>query len=353
MREVFGDVESIWLILAPVAVFVVHLYYERKRKTLLRGLIDRRLVPEMVIRRSPQRRLWKTLLKILAALLIAVAIMRPQWGSKKIEIARRGIDIVFIVDTSKSMLAEDVQPNRMQRVKQDVRYLIEDVVQRDRVALVAFAGTARTLCPLTLDQSALEIFLDELDVGIIPQGGTDLTDALDEGLAAFGDDIRNHKAIILFSDGEAHEGVPERSLEEARRLGVRIYTIGIGSSDGERIPVIDKDGNRTYLKDSEGAIVKTRLDDRILKTIAQRSLDGAYTHLSAGRRNLETIYLDNIKKIEERELKSKKQVRRLDRFQWFLGAALLMLMLESMIADGVPRRRRRPEFGAETGGAGP
>jgi Ca-activated chloride channel family protein len=265
--------------------------------------------------------------------------MRPQWGSRKVDVVRRGIDMVFVVDTSKSMLAEDIRPNRIERVRRDLRYFVDSVVQQDRIALVAFAGTARTLCPLTLDRGAFEIFLDELDVGVIPVGGTDLTAALDEGLAAFGDDLRNHKAIVLFSDGEAHEGLPEDSLEEARRLGVRIYTIGIGDERGVRIPV-EEDGRRTFLKDADGDIVLTRLDDRTLKTIAQRSLDGAYMHLASGRDNLERIYLDNIKKIEERELRSLQQVRRLERFQWIVGGALILLMTEAMLAEGRRRRRR-------------
>lgn len=331
----WGDIESMWVVLAPLAVAVLAFYAGRARRDALARLVSARLMPEMVVDASPTRRTWKTILRVLAALFLGLAIMRPQWGEQSVDVARRGIDIVFVVDTSKSMLAEDVRPNRIARVKQDVRYFVENVVQDDRIGLVAFAGTAQTLCPLSLDRAAFNLFLDEMDVGVVPRGGTDLGAAIEDALEAFGDDVRNHKAIILFSDGEAHDGIPDAALEKARKLGVRIYTIGIGSADGVRIPVLDEDGKRTFLKDSDGSIVQTRLDDRILKTIAQRSLDGAYTHLSAGRGNLEKIYLDNIKKIEERELKSRRRVRRVERFQWFLAAALGLLMIECLIADGV------------------
>lgn len=334
----FGDIESIWLVCAPVAMAVLAFLAGRARRRAVARLVSSRLLGEMVVGLSPGRRTWKTILKVAAVAFIALAIMRPQWGSKSVDVARRGIDLVFVVDTSKSMLAEDVRPNRIERVKQDVRYFVQNVVQQDRIGLVGFAGTARTLCPLSLDRGAFELFLDELDIGVVPRGGTDLGAAIDEALAAFGDDVRNHKAIILFSDGEAHDGVPDASLEEARKLGVRIYTIGIGSADGVRIPVLDQAGETTFLKDSDGGIVLTRLDDRILKTIAQRSLDGAYTHLAAGRDNLEKIYLDNIKKIEERELKSRRQVRKVERFQWFLAIALALLMIESVISDGARSR---------------
>ena len=338
MSEWFGDPEAMWLVLVPAALAVIAFLLERRRRALVDQFVSRTLVPLVVRGLSPARRRWKHVLVVVAALLIAVGAMRPQWGAREVEVVRRGIDLVFVVDTSRSMLAEDVEPNRIERVKADIRYFVGSVVQQDRLALVAFAGTARTLCPLTLDRGAFEIFLDDLDVGIIPRGGTDLGVALDEALAAFGDDVRNHKAIVLFSDGEAHDGVPEESLEAARRRGVRIYTIGIGSSDGVRIPIHGPDGGTTFLKDSDGSIVLTRLDDRTLKTIAQRSLDGAYMHLSSGRKNLEAIYLDNIKKIEERELGSRRRERRVDRFQLFLGAALALLMIESMLASGVRRK---------------
>lgn len=291
----------------------------------------------MVLGRIPGRRGLKLALRAVAVLLVALAVMRPQWGEKRVEIVRRGIDLVFCVDTSKSMWAEDVTPNRMERVKADLRWFAREVVQQDRMALVGFAGSARTLCPLTLDHGAFEIFLDELDVGIIPRGGTSFRAALESSIAAFGDDVRNHKAIVLFSDGEAHDGVPEDLLEQARNLGVRIYTIGIGSEEGVRIPVKDEKGQSGWMTDADGNIVLTRLDDRVLKTIAQKSLDGAYAHLSGGRDNLEKIYLDNIKKIEERELSSGKQVRRVERYQWFLALALVLLVVESLLPEGAAR----------------
>ncbi len=338
MSDIFADIELVWLVLAPLAMVGIWLWLESTRRKILADLIGKRLVPDMVVGRSGERRFWKLVLRTMAVFLIALAIMRPQWGEDRVEIERRGIDIALVVDTSKSMLAEDVQPSRMERVKQELSYFVENTLREDRVSLIAFAGTARALCPLTLDRAAFEIFLDELDVGVIPQGGTDLGRAIDAALDSFGDDTRNHKAIMILSDGEAHAGVPEEAVKEANKRGVRIYTVGVGHEEGVRIPLEQDDGTRVYLRDKEGNVVTTRLEARILKTIAQRSLDGAYVSLTVGRDNLQKIYLDNVKKIEERELKSSKQVRRIDRFQWFLAAALMLLMVDGLIPEGRPRR---------------
>jgi Ca-activated chloride channel homolog len=336
----FAQPEMSWLLLIPLGMIALAIWDAGRRRRIMATLLEHQLVDAMVLGRVPGRRARKAALVILATTLIVVAAMRPQWGRREVEISRRGIDIVFAVDTSKSMLAEDVTPNRIERVKADVRWFLREVVDQDRVALVAFAGTARALCPLTLDRGALELFLDELDVGTIARGGTDMGAALRSALAAFGDESPNHKAVILFSDGEGHDPLPEKVLEEARRRGVRIYTIGIGSADGVRIPVRDAEGERSWLRDGKGDIVLTRLDDRRLKTIAQRSLDGAYAHLSGGRDNLARIYADNIQKIEERELQSRSQTRRVERFAWFLGAALLLLLIEAFLPVGRRVRNR-------------
>ncbi len=346
MSDLFANIELSWLLLLPPAFLLLWWWNERKRKAILHSLLGANLLQGMVVGFSAERRFWKAILRTLALFLVVLALMRPQWGERRQEIQRRGIDIALVVDTSKSMLAEDVQPSRMERVKQELTYFVKNTLREDRVSLIAFAGTARALCPLTLDRAAFEIFLDELDVGIIPQGGTDLGRAIEAALDSFGDDVRNHKAIIILSDGEAHAGVPEAAVAEANKRGVRIYTVGVGHEEGVRIPIEDENGARTYLRDREGNVVTTRLEARILKTIAQRSLDGAYVSLTVGRDNLQKIYQDNVKKIEERELKSSKQVRRIDRFQWFLALALVLLMVDGVIAEGRTRgaqRRDEPE----------
>ena len=337
MSDIFKDFELIWVVLAPLILVGLFVYDQGKRRRLLDFLLSRKLVSALIVGRSFERRLWKMILRATALLLIACAIMRPQWGSQKVELQRQGIDLAFVVDTSKSMLAEDVQPSRIDRVKQELGYFVDNVLQDDRISLVAFAGTARTLCPMTLDRSAFAIFLDELAIGLIPQGGTDLGRALEAALDSFGDDVRNHKAIMVFSDGEAHGGIPKAVVEEANKLGVRVYTVGVGRDEGVRIPLFDEAGSRVYLKDGEGNVVTTRLEDRILKTVAQQSNEGAYVNLTQGRNNLEKIYLDNVKKIEERELRASKEERKIDRFQWFLAAALILLMLDALIPLGVKR----------------
>lgn len=343
MSALFANDGLAFLLLLPVGHLVLFAWNERRRRALLDELLTRRLVAAMVVGRSPARRRAKAVLRALALAALVLAAMRPQWGTRTVDIRRRGIDLVFVVDTSKSMLARDVQPSRMQRVKQELGWFVANALEDDRIALVAFAGTARTLCPLTLDRPAFAIFLADLDVGVIPEGGTDLDAAIREALATFDDDERNHKAILIFSDGEAHAGVPEAAVAAANKRGVRIYCVGVGYEDGVRIPVVDERGNETFLRDGEGNIVTTRIEDRILKSVAQLAIDGAYVNLTLGRNNLEKIYFDNVKAIEDRELGAARSERKVDRFPWFLAAALLLLGLDFLLAEG----RARSELGKE------
>lgn len=340
MSALFANDELAFLVIVPIAYLVLQFWNEGRRRALLEDLLTRRLLDAMVVGKSPARRRLKAILRALALLALVLAVMRPQWGTRTVDVRRRGIDLVFVVDTSKSMLARDVQPSRMKRVKQELGWFVTNALEEDRIALVAFAGTARALCPLTLDRPAFDIFLGDLDVGVIPEGGTDLDAAIREALATFDDDQRNHKAVLIFSDGEAHAGVPEKAVERANAMGVRLYCVGVGYEDGVRIPIIDADGNETFLRDGEGNIVTTRIEDRILKSVAQLSIDGAYVNLTLGRNNLEKIYFDNVKSIEERELGAARSERQIDRFAWFLGAALALLALDFLVAEGRPRSER-------------
>ncbi|MCB9834040.1 MAG: VWA domain-containing protein [Planctomycetes bacterium] len=339
MSEIFAHDELAFLLLLPPGYLVLQFWSQSRRRALLEDLLTRRLLDGMVVGFSPGRRVLKTILVTLALTALVLALMRPQWGRRSVEVQRRGIDLVFVVDTSKSMLARDVQPSRIDRVKQELSWFVDHRLEDDRIALVAFAGSARTLCPLTLDRPAFDIFLGDLDVGVIPEGGTDLDAALSEALATFDDDERNHKAILVFSDGEAHAGVPERAIERANARGVRIYCVGVGGSEGVRIPIRDERGNDTYLRDGEGNIVTTRLEEDVLRAIAARGDGGAYVDLTRGGDNLTKIYAANIKSIENKELASARSERRIDRFPWFLGAALVLLALEFLIAEGRSRRR--------------
>ncbi|MEJ2744542.1 MAG: VWA domain-containing protein, partial [bacterium] len=244
----------------------------------------------------------------------------PKWGYHWQRVAREGIDIVIAIDTSKSMLARDVKPDRLERAKMEIRELL-DVLPGDRVALVAFAGTSYTVCPLTLDYAAVEMFLKVIKVGVVPLGGTDIGGAIEQAIRIFKGDDRNYRALIVLSDGEDHGAKVEEAAKSAKELGVKIFSVGIGSRGGELIPVESEDGEKAYLKDREGKVVQTRLTENTLERIALMT-GGTYVYPSAGRFGLVDLYNEKISRMEKKELGERQRKIYENRFQWPLGIAL-------------------------------
>lgn len=251
------------------------------------------------------------------------------------EVTRKGIDIVIAVDTSKSMLANDIQPNRLAAAKRKIEDLLR-VVDGDRVGLVAFAGTAFTYCPLTTDYGAFRLFLDDLDTSIIPLGGTDLAMAIKRSVLSFDTKVKKHKTVILITDGEDHSGRALEAAREAEKEGIIIYTIGLGSKDGSYIRLKNKNGEETLLKDKEGQVIKSKLDELTLNKIALET-GGAYSPAYGTQWGLEQIYTQEISRIEEKELGSEQIKRYESRYQIPLLAALVLITLESLL--GVKRGR--------------
>jgi Ca-activated chloride channel family protein len=325
--------QLLWLLaLLPAAVFFF-IWALRRRRDALRRFAEARLLPALAPDLDERRQRWRALLLVVALALLLLALAGPKWGFHWEEVHREGVDIVIALDTSRSMLAEDVKPNRLARSK----LAIEDLVKRlqgDRIGLVAFAGSAFVQCPLTLDYEAFAESLHAINVGIIPKGGTALTEAIKTGLEAFEGRQGKHEALILITDGEDHEGHVDDAAKEAADRGVKIYTVGIGTAEGDLIPVT-VDGQQNFLKDRRGQVVKSRLDEETLQKIATTT-GGAYVHASSGDFGLDTVYDDFIGKMEKRELKSTMERRYEERFQLPLLLALILVALEPLIGD---RRR--------------
>jgi len=273
--------------------------------------------------------------------LMVVAVAGPRWGFRWEEVHRQGIDLLIAIDTSRSMLASDVKPNRLARAK----LAILDLVKRldgDRVGLVPFAGAAFLECPLTLDYAAFERALHSLDVGIIPRGGTSLARAIDVSLEAFDARQSKHQALLIITDGESHEGDVEEAAARANERGIKIYTVGIGTAEGELIP-LQANGTRGFLKDRSGNVVKTRLDEDTLKTIALAT-GGAYVRGLGPDLGLDQVFDEHISQMEERQLSTSLEKRYEQRFQIPLAAAVALLILELLIGEG----RRRPPTPVES-----
>lgn len=341
--------EPKWLFAGSAACLALLWLYRRgdaRRMADLATFAAARLIGHLTRSLSPGRRAIKRGLVALAIACSAMALARPQWGFVWEETHRRGLDLLIAVDTSKSMLAQDVRPDRLTRAKMAVEDLLEKL-EGDRVGLVAFAGTAFLQCPMTLDYDAFRQSLDALDVNVIPRGGTDIASAIHEAVAALEGKGEGERILVLITDGEDLEGRALDVAREARAAGLKIFTVGVGSATGELVPVPDGSGGTTFARDKDGQFVKSRLDERMLRQIAEVT-GGLYEPLGAGSLGLETIYEKGLAPFTRHDVASRMHKVAIERFQWPLAVALLCLVVEPMI--GLRRRNVGRIFAARMTG---
>ena len=323
--------------LVPILVaFLV--WAHRRRERDLAAFVAAALLPAVAPERDPRRRTLRAAIVVVAVLCLALALGGPMWGFRWEEVRRQGIDLVIAIDTSRSMLATDVKPNRLARAKLAVQDLVAEL-HGDRVALVAFAGSAFLQCPLTLDYGAFAQSLDAVDVGLIPRGGTALTAAIDTSLDAFEGRQGSNQAVVLITDGEDHEGDVKEAAKRASERGVKIYAVGIGTTEGELIPA-----ESGYVKDRAGQVVKSRLDEETLKQVAVAT-GGVYLHAAGPSLGLADLYRDYIDTLEKRAVASSLEKRFEQRFQVPLALALVLLALEPLLGDRRAAAHRLPARG--------
>ena len=320
----FVKIEMLFLIWAVPLLFLMFFYGMKKRGRILSRFASPKGLKAIVPGGTSHRRWIKAGLILSALLFISLALSGPQYGYRWQEIERKGIDIIIALDCSRSMLATDIKPTRLDRAKREV-YDLLTMLKGDRVGLVAFAGTAFLQCPLTLDYSAFNIFLNTLSPGYLPVGGTDITGAVLTSLASFDQKTNSEKAIILITDGEnTGEGDPLKTAEEAKEAGVKLFCIGVGSEAG--VPVPDKKGG--FKKDASGKIILTKLDEDTLKKMAIVT-GGIYVRSVAGDMDLDAIYTNEIRgKMEAETLESGRKQIWEDRYQWLLVLAIIALITE-------------------------
>ncbi len=336
----FGNVlwaHAFWILPALFLLFLFSFW--RKRRALQRFAASS-LLTHLLPTVSWSRQYARCALLLLAFGLLVFSLMRPQWGVQKIELKERGIDIMVCLDVSRSMLAQDVTPSRLERAKTDLRDLV-NALEGDRIGLVAYAGAAQILCPLTFDYGFFVTLLEEAGVGTVALGGTAIGDALRKATTCFDDDIRNYKIILLITDGEETRGedqdsFPEMAAQDAREtLGVRIFCVGLGDEAPTPIPYRDEAGKTVFVTDEKGEIHHTRLDARTLEEIARRT-EGKFFPVRTAAVDLAQIYRDHIAVLPKRELAAKREEHYVDRYQLFLFPAVLLFLLEPLI-----RTRRR------------
>ncbi len=340
---------ALWGLVAIPLLWAFLVWMQRRRQRMLQAFAEAPLLPRLAPDVAPRRRALRDGLRLGALAACVVALAGPRWGFHWEEVRRHGVDLVVALDTSRSMLAVDVKPNRLERAKLAVLDLLR-LLEGDRVALVAFAGTAFLQCPLTLDYDAFAQSLAAVDVGSIPRGGTSVARAIDAGVEAFEGRQGTHGALILSTDGESHEGDLAKALGRAKELDVRIFTVGVGTVEGELIPLGDAGDGPGFLKDRQGRVVKSRLDATTLERIAEET-GGAYVRAGGASLGLDELFREHIAPMERREIESAIERRYEDRFQVPLAVALLLLATEMLVADRgiawrVRARRSRWWWGA-------
>ncbi|TDI87119.1 MAG: VWA domain-containing protein [Caldithrix sp.] len=319
------------LLLVPLAVIFYFYVFRWRTQALARfGNLD--LVKKLSESVSRGRQVAKAVLVVLAVLFMALALARPQIGTRLEEVKREGVDIFVALDVSKSMLAEDIKPSRLAKAKHEISKFI-DMLRGDRIGLIVFAGEAFVQCPLTLDYGAAKTFLNIMDPSLIPEPGTNLSAAIGTAMKSFESQERKYKVLVLVTDGEDHGDNVMQAAEVADREGVVIYTVGIGSPKGVPIPIYDRRGNKEFKKDRRGEIILTKLDQFTLEKIALTT-NGKYYQSITGETRLEKIY-EEIAKMEKKELASMKFTQYEDRFQYVLIFAIIFLVLELLLSERV------------------
>jgi Ca-activated chloride channel homolog len=321
------------LLLLPVLVLLFILEMIRKKKAL-NSFGNPVLVAGLLPDRSSARPVIKFSLGVLTLIMIIVALARPQFGSKLEEIKKEGVEVMIALDVSNSMLAGDIQPDRLTRAKQALSRLIDNL-DNDKIGLIVFAGDAYTQIPITTDYISAKMFLNTINPEMVPKQGTAIGSAIDLGIRSFSPGEGKSKAMIIITDGENHEDDPVQRATEAAKAGIVIHTIGIGSSEG--VPVqVSVNGRKDYLKDIDGNTVITKLDEDILRKIAIAG-NGSYVRASNSNIGLDQIF-GEIKKMKKQELESKMYTEYNDQFQIFIAFALFLLVLDFVIMERKNRR---------------
>ena len=309
---------------------ILFIWSRKKKVQLIERFCEISLIPQLTDANLWKKQRQKSALIILGIGFMIVALAQPQWGFEWEELKQEGVDIIIAIDVSNSMLAGDIKPNRLERAKRKIADLLQ-MMEGDRIGLVAFAGTSYLQCPLTLDYSAAAIFLDSIDTDLIPVQGTAIGQAIKTATKAFSQTEKKSKALILITDGEDHEGKALEAAKEAAEEGVIIFTIGIGQEMGAPMPSL-KNG-KGFKKDKSGEVVVSRLNETVLQKISLET-GGSYVRSVTGDLDLDKIYRTDIKqRVDTKELTSSRKKLWQDRFQWFLFIGLMCLALERGIRE--------------------
>ena len=323
--------------LALIPLFVVLFSYVMlARKKRLQRFGDTELVNRLMPDASTRKPVLKFVLLMIACTFVVLGVAGPKFGTKLQETKRAGSEIIIALDVSNSMMAEDIQPNRLERAKQAVSRLI-DRLGENKIGLIVFAGEAYTQLPITTDYVSAKMFLSTISPEIVPVQGTAIGTAINLAANSFSPASEAGKAIVVITDGENHEDNPVQAAEEAVKRGINVYAIGVGSTQGTPIPVRTAYGQRDFMKDRSGNTVMTKLDEKTLQETAVAG-KGIYVRATTANMGLNNVY-DEISKLEKAEYEAKIYTDFAEMFQWPFGVALVFLLAELLISNRKNRFR--------------
>ncbi len=334
----FAESVFLWLALLFIPLTAGFLWWTWKLKqAAARRFVRARLFAQLTVGVSHPRQIFKRVLMGTGLVLALFAMAGPRWGYHEQETVSSGLDILVCIDVSRSMLADDTKPNRLTRAKL-AAYDLMAVARTERLGVVAFAGDAFLQCPLTLDDEAFRQSIESLDTDIIPNQGTAIGSALREAMHAFDKESHGSRAIVIISDGEDQETGATEIAEQAARDGIRIFTLGVGTTTGTVLRIPDPYGNPVFVKDENGDAVKSKLEEGVLRKVADAG-GGFYLPLQ-GRPTLKVLYDRGLEPLPRSRQKSGSQREWIERFQWPLGLAILLLAIEVVLPERAIRRSR-------------
>jgi len=330
-----GNDRALWLLFVVPAILVpAYIWCFWRKAQALKVLASTDMLKKINISVSLKKQIFKAFLLISAFVIIVIALTQPRWNPQAQKIKRRGRDVCILLDTSRSMLAEDIRPSRLERSKIAIRDLME-TLQGDRIAIVTFAGNATVKCPLTQDYAFVRMVLADISTESTSRGGTMIGDAIRKATEdVFDRQSREYKDVILITDGEDHDSFPVQAAEKAAKEGIRIIAIGLGDENqGSRIPITSPSGDKTFMK-YKGQEVWSKLDDDTLRKVVYATNGGKYLSVEPGTTlDLGEIYEGLIASAKKRELESATMMRYDERFQIFLVLGLALIVWEYLTSE--------------------
>lgn len=331
----FANPEYLYLlILIPLLLLIFRIgrgLTRRRLKQFGDPDILKNLMPDL----SYSRPVVKYLLIMTALIFLILSVARPQFGTKLQEVKRKGIEIIIALDVSNSMLAQDIQPNRLEKAKQSISKLVERLVN-DRIGLIVFAGQAYTQIPITNDYASAKMFLSSISTGIVPVQGTAIGSAIKLAMSSFTPQEDMSRVLIIITDGENHEDDAVAMAREAVEKGIKTYTIGVGLAKGSPVPMSGGSGQQDFLKDKDGNVVISKLNEQMLEQIATEG-GGKYIRANNTRLGLNALFED-INQLEKKEIEAKVYSEYQDMFQYPAALALILIIIEFLILDRKNRR---------------